>query len=87
MHSVLEDFTAWNVHTGVSMAYTSHYTLKDFDLIGKEETELSGEGRVGIQFGSNTSDMVFVDSQVEGFTIGASLYQKLCRSCKYARPA
>ena len=73
VHSVLEDFTAWNINMGISMAYTARYTFKDIDLIGNEASQLSGAAHLGVSFGSNTSDITFVDSTIENFGIGMDL--------------
>jgi hypothetical protein len=73
VHTVLEDFTAWNVQLGADLSYTAHYTLKDFDLIAEEETPgWNGKG-FGIMFGSNTSDMAIIDATIEGFEYGIRL--------------
>ena len=70
VHSVLDGFTAWNVEHGAELEYTSHYTLKDFDLIGNEEG-----GDTGIKFGSNISDIAIVDATVENFDQGILLHK------------
>ncbi|MGC3941008.1 G8 domain-containing protein, partial [Roseobacter sp. EG26] len=70
VHSVLEDFTAWNVRVGAELSYTSHYTLKDFDLIGK-----GGEG-AGILLGTNATDITIADSEVTDFYVGMDLFKK-----------
>lgn len=73
VHSVFEDFTAWSVTRGAEFEYTSHYTIKDFDLIGKEDGEEEGER--GILFGNNVSDMTVVDSKIANFNTGINLFK------------
>ena len=70
VHSVLDGFTAWNVDRGAELEYTSHYTLKDFDIIGNEEG-----GHTGILFGANISDIAIVDATVENFGTGILLFK------------
>lgn len=77
VHSILEDFTAWSVHEGAYLEYTSHYTLINFDLTGKQETELSPEGDVGIHFGNNVTDMTVVDAKITNFENGIDLTKNL----------
>lgn len=57
IHTHLSDFRAWEVTGGAAMEYTSHYLLEDFDIIGKTP-EPFGNAAFGIEFGTNTSDMV-----------------------------
>jgi len=75
--TVLEDFTAWNVKTGVDLSYTGHYTLKDFDLISRDDSEVLGGPGVGIDIGNNTIDLTIVDANIEGFNIGIDLEKSL----------
>ena len=73
IHSVLEDFTAWQVREGADMSYTAHYVMKNFDLIGRADTPWGGPGRTGVMLGSNAFDMTFVDVRLENFNIGLDL--------------
>jgi len=66
VHSFLSDFTAWEVQTGAHFEYTSHYTLTNFDLIGKAGAPFKNS-ETGIRFGTNTSDMAIVDAKITGF--------------------
>lgn len=72
VHSVLDGFTAWEVRVGAHFDYTSHYIIKNFDLIGKEDTPFS-DALTGIDFGSGVSDMVISDVKIEGFETGVNL--------------
>jgi hypothetical protein len=72
IHSVFEDFTAWSVMSGASFEYTSHYLIKDFDLIGKDPT-LFSDPATGISFGTNTFDMTIVSPTISGFKTGINL--------------
>ena len=69
VHSVLEDFTAWNVRVGAEFSYTSHYTLKDFDLVGN-----GGEG-TGILLGANAADITIVNPKISDFYTGMDLFK------------
>ncbi len=72
VHSIFEDFTAWNVKNGAHFEYTAHYVIKDFDLIAREATQINSPD-TGLSFGRNTSDMTIVDTHVDGFQIGYDL--------------
>ena len=70
VRSVLEDFTAWEVHTGVWLEYTAHYTLIDVDLVGTR-TDLRDEaGTAGIEIFNNAFDIVVNGATIDGFTTG-----------------
>lgn len=70
--SHIDDFTAWNVKTGVFLEYTTHYLLTDIDVIGKDPTQYS-PAREGIELGKGTGDIVIADSKVDNFTNGILL--------------
>ena len=70
IHSVIDGFKAWSVVEGANLQYTSHYVLKDFDIIGKED---GANPTTGIGFGKNTFDIIIVDSTVSGFKNGLNL--------------
>ena len=67
VRSMLEDFTAWEVRSGVNVEYTSHYTFVNFDLIASEHNQRYAWVEDGFHFGNNVSDMVIVNSSVSGF--------------------
>lgn len=72
IHSHFKDFTAWEVRAGSAMEYTSHYLLEDFDIIGKTPEPFS-TAAFGIEFGTNTSDMVINGAQIADMPIGLIL--------------
>ena len=72
IHSHLSDFTAWEVEAGAALEYTSHYLLENFDLVAKGN-EAFNNPIFGIDFGTNTTDMVINGSTIEGFPIGIGL--------------
>jgi len=86
VHSVLEDFTAWNVKSGAHLEYTSHYVLKDFDLIANEPEQFNNPG-AGISYGTNTSDIVVNGAEIDGFTYGIALHKNFSTSAGDASPA
>jgi hypothetical protein len=79
VHTVLDGFTAWNVKEGATFQYTSHYVIKDFDLIGREAGEVTGDGATGITFWNNTADMAIVDSTFENFDTGINLHKQFTK--------
>ncbi|MGJ8662992.1 MAG: G8 domain-containing protein [Marinicella sp.] len=72
IHSHFKNFTAWEVRAGSAMEYTSHYLLENFDIIGKTPEPFS-VAAFGIEFGTNTSDMVINGAQIENMPIGVIL--------------
>ena len=86
IHSVLEDFTAWNVDTGAHFQYTAHYVLKDFDVIGDGDgsfDKLSG----GITFGKNVYDFSIVDAKIDGFHNGLELQKSFSKNLGETDPS
>lgn len=69
IHTRLTDFTAWSVRYGAAIAYTAHYILENFDLIGKRAGSFS-ESKNGISLGSNTFDMTIINPRVDNFENG-----------------
>lgn len=72
VHSHFKDFTAWEVRAGAAMEYTSHYLLADFDIIGKTPEPFS-TALFGIEFGTNTSDMVINNANIADVPTGVIL--------------
>lgn len=75
IHSVLSNFTAWNVEVGAHLEYTSHYTLQNFDLIGRPTARFK-KAIDGIVIGQNTTDITVHDAKITGFETGVSLMKK-----------
>lgn len=67
----IEDLAAWSVKDGVFLEYTTHYFLKNIDVIAKEETSYSPP-EDGIMLGRATGDIVVIDSRIDGFRTGIS---------------
>ena len=74
VHSVLDGFTAWSVLSGAQLEYTSHYLLKDFDLVAREDADFN-HPLYGIAFGPNVFDMTIVDAKIDGFRDGIDLHK------------
>ena len=72
IYTELTSFTAWEVQAGTAIEYTSHYLLKDFDLIGNTP-EVYREPKFGIEFGTNTTDMVVNNANIVSFQDGIRL--------------
>ncbi|MHA7873495.1 MAG: hypothetical protein ACX939_14190, partial [Hyphococcus sp.] len=70
VRTVIEDFTAWETRLGVHVQYTGHYTLKDIDVIGTDQSGGGGAPRHGIEVSVNAIDMVFNGVKVENFENG-----------------
>lgn len=69
IHSVIDNFTAWDVLYGIHLSYTAHYVIKDARLYG---TDLFTEG-YGINTGSNTLDLTVNGAEIDGFEFGVFL--------------
>ncbi len=74
IHSHLSDFRAWEVRAGAALEYTSHYLLSDFDIIGKTPEPFSN-ALFGIEFGTNTSDMVINGAHIVDVATGLRLFK------------
>jgi hypothetical protein len=69
IRSVIDNFKAWEVTTGVDITYTSRYTVKNGILIGTQ----SEEGTTGVKFGHNTYDLAIAGTQISRFDVGVNL--------------
>src|SRR5690606_34493821 len=74
IYTVMSNFTAWEVTAGAAIEYTAHYLLRDFDLIGNT-SEPFRNPVYGIEFGTNTTDMVVRDARIENFPVGVGLHK------------
>lgn len=81
VRTILEDFTAWDVVIGAHFAYTSHYLVKGFDLIGTK-TRPFRRAREGIELGVNASDFTVVDAKIDGFETGIEINDRFTGSSK-----
>jgi len=72
IYTELTDFTAWEVQSGAVIEYTSHYLLKDFDLVGSTPEQYRAP-KTGIRFSTNTTDMVVHNARIENFAEGIEL--------------
>ena len=69
--TVLEDFTCWAAQSGLKLHYTSHYTMRDIDIICQRGTlQLDDTEGEGIGYGTNTADMVVIDTTIDGCAYG-----------------
>ena len=68
--SVISDFTAWEVRTGVHLQYTAHYTLQDLDLIAAATPTSHWGVSAGIQYSPQVVDIVVNGADVTGFNTG-----------------
>lgn len=76
VRTVMDGFTNWETSYGVELTYTSHYTLKDFDLLATENTDRIANAQVGFDFGPHTFDLVINGLKVEGFKTGVNMAQR-----------
>lgn len=76
VRTVMDGFTNWETSEGVNLTYTSHYTLKDFDLLGTTNTDKISRADTGFKFGGLTFDLVLNGFKAEGFELGMELDQR-----------
>jgi len=69
IRSVIDNFRAWEVREGVTLTYTSRYTVLGGLLIGAK----GQSGTLGVKFGTNTYDLAVVDSKIQGFDFAVDL--------------
>ncbi|MBO9437018.1 cadherin-like domain-containing protein, partial [Ruegeria sp. R13_0] len=73
VRTVLDGFLNWETAQGVQIGYTSHYTLKDFDLVATQNITGYGGPWIGIGFANNVFDFVVNGLTAEGFQRGVDL--------------
>lgn len=73
VRSVIKDFTAWEVATGVHLQYTSHYTLIDLDVVATDQSQGGGNPDHAIFLDKNTFDVVLNRVNIDGFDTGLKL--------------
>ena len=69
VRSVFEDFTGWEVGAGIHLQYTSHYTLKDIDLVATDGSA-GGVARFGVFYDLNSIDNTLNGATIAGFPTG-----------------
>ena len=72
VRSHLSNFLAWEVQAGAALEYTSHYLLQNFDIIGMTPEPFK-EPMFGIEWGTNTSDMVANNATIVNMAQGVRL--------------
>ncbi len=77
VRSVIENFKAWEVDFGVHLEYTAHYTLINLDLTGTSYGTRYNKGFSGVDFGSNTFDIVINKARIDNFQEGIVLSKVL----------
>lgn len=70
VRSVIDDFTAWEVETGVHLQYTAHYTFTDLDLVASDSAGARAGRTRGVVLDPNVVDIVFNGADIDGFYVG-----------------
>lgn len=73
IRSVIDDFKAWEVATGLDITYTSRYTVINSLVIGAKARRNKLHNTYGVVYGRNTYDLAFVNSSVRDFDFGVDL--------------
>lgn len=77
VRTVMDGFLNWETTDGVQLTYTSHYTMKNFDLIGTDNPLPSSVADDGFDFGAQVFDIVVNGLTVENFKTGVNLNQRV----------
>ncbi|NHX27994.1 hypothetical protein HA397_29080, partial [Escherichia coli] len=70
IRTVMTDFLNWETSNGAHLTYTSHYTLKNFDLIGTYNTDRVASTDTGFDFGHLTFDLTVNGLTIDNFKVG-----------------
>ena len=70
VRSILDGFLNWETSTGMELTYTSHYTVKNVDLIGTANTGAVANANLGLLFFGNAYDITVNGLKVSGFPKG-----------------
>ncbi|QFT92010.1 Bifunctional hemolysin/adenylate cyclase precursor [Roseovarius sp. THAF9] len=73
VRTVMDGFLNWETSAGVNLSYTSHYTVKNIDLIGTENREEPANAEYGVRLGNNAYDMVVNGAAIDGFATGVDV--------------
>ncbi len=76
VRTIMDGFTNWETSKGVQLTYTSHYTLKNFDILATENKTAIARADTGFEFGPLTFDLVINGLTVEGFKTGVNFDQR-----------
>lgn len=75
IRTVLKGFSNWETASGAQIAYTAHYTLTDFDILGTTQDKKTYRVKSGIHFANNTTDITVINGIISDFPIGIDLDQ------------
>lgn len=77
IRTVMDGFLNWETSEGAQITYTSHYTMKNFDLIGTYNTDRGATAKTGFEFGNLTFDLTVNGLKLQNFKTGVDLDQRL----------
>ena len=70
VRSVIDNFTAWEVKTGVHIEYSAHYTLTNLDLVASDSAGIGAKFTNGLELSKNVFDIVVNGANIAGFYRG-----------------
>ncbi len=70
LRSMLDNFLAWEVKTGVHLEYTGHYTLRNLDVVASDSPGIATKYTVGLDLANNVFDVVVNNANIDGFYTG-----------------
>jgi hypothetical protein len=80
IRSVIDEFRAWEVQTGLDITYTSRYTIMNSLVIGSKLRRNKVTSSYGIVFGKNTYDLAAVNTTIRNFDYGVDLSKVASRT-------
>lgn len=77
VRSIIDGFTGWEVRSGIVLQYTSHYTLKDIDLLSAQGiSPTTWPISRGLALETNTFDITVNRAVVDGFDKGIAVHHQ-----------
>lgn len=70
LRSLIDNFLAWEVKTGVHLEYTGHYTIRDLDVVASDSPRIGAAYTIGLDLANNVFDVVVNGANIEGFYTG-----------------
>ncbi len=70
VRTILDGFLNWETSLGMDVTYTSHYTIKNIDLIGTTNRQAVANAELGFRFEGNAFDVVVNGMKIDGFPVG-----------------
>lgn len=77
VRTVMDGFLNWETSIGMDITYTTHYTIKNVDLVGTRNSQPIADAQHGFRLIGNAYDIVVNGMKIEGFARGIDLTRNL----------